>query len=207
MASAPAPAVADVADEAAANQRLGAYIRQVRHARSMTLVQLAEATALSHPFLSQLERGLALPSLSSLRRIAVALQTSPIELIGASDAPASDDVAVEVHRRDEEAVDASFGAGAARMLVHSERPLHPLEVRGANIEPGETFVHGEDEFAYVVEGEVVFELDGAYTHLRAGDSAYYAGGVTHRWWSATGEKYRLVVVKQGASVRPREDDA
>jgi len=207
MASSSASGTAVVADEAAANRRLGAYIRRIRHARAMTLVQLADATALSHPFLSQLERGLALPSLSSLRRIAVALQTSPIELIAGSDPPSSDAVAVEVHRRDEEAVDESFGAGAARMLIHGARPLHPLEVQGANTEPGETFVHSEDEFAYVVEGEVVFELDGERTHLRAGDSAYYAGGVTHRWWSATGEKYRLVVVKQGASVRPREDDA
>lgn len=207
MTSSPAPGSAVVADETEANRRLGAYIRRIRHARAMTLVQLAEATALSHPFLSQLERGLALPSLSSLRRIAVALQTSPIELIAGSDPPSSDAVAVEVHRRDEEAVDESFGAGAARMLIHGDRPLHPLEVQGVNTEPGETFVHGEDEFAYVVEGEVVFELDGARTHLSVGDSAYYAGGVTHRWWSATGEKYRLVVVKQGAGVRPREDDA
>lgn len=207
MASSPAPVAAVVADETEANQRLGAYIRRVRHARALTLVQVAEATALSHPFLSQLERGLALPSLSSLRRIAVALQTSPIELIAGSEPSASDAAAVEVHRRDEDAVEQSFGAGAARMLVHGDRPLHPLEVQGAHAEPGETFVHGEDEFAYVVEGEVTIELDGVRTHLRAGDSVYYAGGVTHRWWSTTGAHYRLVVVKQGAGVHPREADA
>ena len=207
--STPGAAAADAAagDEVAANQRLGAYIRRVRHARGLTLVQLAEATALSHPFLSQLERGLAQPSLSSLRRIAVALQTSPIELIGASDAPAADAVPVEVHRRGERPLDATFASGAARMLVHGERPLHPLEMEGTNTEPGETFVHGEDEFAYVLEGEVVFELDGACEQLRAGDSAYYAGGVSHRWWSATGAPYRLVVVKQGTPMRLGEEDA
>lgn len=203
----PAPAKDADAGDIAANQRLGAHIRRIRHLRGLTLVQLAEATALSHPFLSQLERGLAQPSLSSLRRIAVALQTSPIELIAASDAPAADAVPVEVHRRGERPLDQSFAAGAARMLVHGDRPLHPLEMEGDNTEPGESFVHGEDEFAYVVEGEVVFELDGAREHLRAGDSAYYAGGVAHRWWSATGGAYRLVVVKQGTPIRLGEDDA
>ena len=47
-------------------ERIGARIRQLRHARGMTLVQLADKAALSHPFLSQLERGRARPSISSL---------------------------------------------------------------------------------------------------------------------------------------------
>ena len=39
----------------------------------MTLKQLGEAAGLSHPFLSQLERGLAQPSMASIERIARAL--------------------------------------------------------------------------------------------------------------------------------------
>ncbi|MFI8592899.1 helix-turn-helix domain-containing protein [Microbacterium sp. NPDC078428] len=188
------------AGDAAASRRLGACIRQLRQRRGLTLVRLAEATGLSHPFLSQLERGLAQPSLSSLRRIAVALQTSPIELIAAADAPDGDTEAVEVHRRGETALDASFASGSARMLAHGRRAIHPLEVSGDQTEPGETFVHGEDEFLYVVEGEVCVELDGTQRCLRPGDSVYYAGGVSHRWWSAGGASYRLVVVKQGPAL-------
>jgi transcriptional regulator with XRE-family HTH domain len=188
----------DPADsDQAAGKRLGAHIRQLRQRRGLTLVRLAEATDLSHPFLSQLERGLAQPSLSSLRRIAVALETSPIELIAAADAPDGDAVAVEVHRHGEIAVDASFAAGSARMLAHGARPLHPMEVSGDNAEPGEVFAHGDDEFLYVLAGEVRVELDGTERTLHRGDSAYYAGGVTHRWWSVDGAAYRLIVVKQG----------
>ncbi len=188
-----------VDEDAEANLRLGTHIRRLRHGRGMTLVQLAEATALSHPFLSQLERGLAQPSLSSLRKIALALETSPIELIGGADAPGASAVPVEVHRRGEEALDESFAAGAARMLAHGVRPLHPLEMVGANTAPGEVFTHDADEFVYVVSGEVRIELDGAESTLAPGDSAYYAGGVAHRWWSASGEPYRLIVVKQGSA--------
>lgn len=61
------PVAAIAADEDAAGQRLGARIRELRQARGLTLVRLAAATELSHPFLSQLERGLAQPSLASLR--------------------------------------------------------------------------------------------------------------------------------------------
>lgn len=182
-----------------ADVRLGAAIRRVRHARGMTLVRLAETTDLSHPFLSQLERGLAQPSLSSLRRIASALETSPIELIAEADAAASVHPAVEVHRQDETnaSVPEGFAAGAARMLAHGSRPLHPMEVTGGATEPGEVFVHAEDEFVYVVEGAIHVEIEGELSTLGAGDSAYYAGGVHHRWWSTDGGTYRLVVVKQG----------
>lgn len=184
--------------------RLGAHIRRLRHARGMTLVTLAEATDLSHPFLSQLERGLAQPSLSTLRRIAVALETSPIELIAAADAPAGGASEVEVHRSDERLVSGAFAAAPARTLAHGTRPMHPLEVAGDNREPGEAFVHAEDEFAYVLSGSVRVELAGATHELSAGDSVYYRGGVSHRWWSATGGAYRLLVVKQGPSGRTRE---
>ena len=66
-----APAV-DVAPDVQA-ERIGSRIRRLRHARGLTLVQVAESAELSHPFLSQLERGLARPSIGSLEKIARAL--------------------------------------------------------------------------------------------------------------------------------------
>lgn len=191
-------AVADCAtDEDAAGRRLGSHIRRLRQARGLTLVKLAAATDLSHPFLSQMERGLAQPSLASLRRIAVALGTSPIELIAAAEAPASADSLVEVHRRGGDVIDGGFAAGAARMLAHGSRALHPLEVSGNNAVADEPFVHAEDEFVYVLEGRIDVELDGTASLFEAGDSVYFRGGVSHRWWSPTGDPYRLLVVKQG----------
>lgn len=194
-------AIAAVDDDAAAGARLGGHIRRLRHERGLTLVQLATATDLSHPFLSQLERGLAQPSLSTLRRVALALETSPIELIAASYAPPDGLGDVEVHRRGEGAIDASFAAAASRMLVTGPRPIHPLEVTGDNAEPSDAYTHAEDEFVYVIEGEVIVELAGTARKLRPGDSAYYAGGVAHRWWSPGGARFRLLVVKQGLGTR------
>jgi len=52
---------------------LGARVRELRHDRGMTLKGLGREAGLSHPFLSQLERGLARPSVASVGRIARAL--------------------------------------------------------------------------------------------------------------------------------------
>ncbi len=189
--------------EEAAVVRLGARIRQLRKARGLTLVQLAAATDLSHPFLSQLERGLAQPSLGSLRRIAVALETSPIELIAAAEEPFEGATDVEMQRSGTGAVPEGFSAGSARMLVHGDRPFHPMEVVSDAVLPGDCFVHVEDEFLYVVEGTVNVEVAGEVYRLAPGDSIYYGGGVSHRWWSADGASYRLVVVKEGPRLRGR----
>jgi transcriptional regulator with XRE-family HTH domain len=76
-----------------ADERLGRAIRCVRHDRGMTLVQVAEASGLSQPFLSQLERGRTRPSMRSLFRIAAALGTTQQALLGmASDDPSDEPV-------------------------------------------------------------------------------------------------------------------
>ena len=63
------------------DERIGRYVRMLRRARGLTLMQLAALADLSQPFLSQLERGQARPSMASLGRIAHALGSSQLELI------------------------------------------------------------------------------------------------------------------------------
>ncbi|MDR6200045.1 transcriptional regulator with XRE-family HTH domain [Microbacterium sp. SORGH_AS428] len=197
------PVATIAADEDAAGQRLGARIRELRQARGLTLVRLAAATELSHPFLSQLERGLAQPSLASLRRIAVALETSPIELIAASDEPREAASAIEIQRAGSGAVPEGFASGTARMLAHDARAFHPVEVVADALVPGESFTHEEEEFLYVVAGGIRIELDGEAHDLTAGDSVHFPGGVVHRWWSLDEKPYRLLVVKSAGVLRPR----
>ena len=55
---------------------LGAFIRSQRELARLSLRQLAELTSLSHPYLSQLERGMHQPSLRVLKLIAEALNVS-----------------------------------------------------------------------------------------------------------------------------------
>ncbi|WP_228373631.1 helix-turn-helix domain-containing protein [Demequina soli] len=182
------------ADEAA--MRLGARMRELRKARGLTLVGLAEATGLSHPFLSQVERGLANLSLQSLRRIAVALETSPVELVAATESAAAPRRVEVVRAGSRRVTPEGFARGTAVSLVRGARPFAPILVESDAREAGEAFVHAEDEFVYVLAGAVTVETDGRAHALAVGDSAYYAGGVRHRWWSP--EAFRLLVVKQQA---------
>jgi Helix-turn-helix len=57
-------------------QCLGAFIRNRRKLARLTLRQLAETTSLSNAYLSQLERGLHLPSVRVLKLLSEALNVS-----------------------------------------------------------------------------------------------------------------------------------
>ena len=180
-------------------RRLGGRIRALRRSRGLTLVQLAEAAELSHPFISQLERGLARPSMGSLERLARALGSSQLELVAAGedadDTPTAPHVPVVV--RAHEGTRAPYGLGEGRLLVHGVTRFSPVEFVGSNTDPGDFFVHAEHEFVYVISGVVFVELEGSPTRvLRPGDSVYFQGGIGHRWGAAEPGEYRMFVVKE-----------
>src|SRR4051794_2500941 len=84
---------------------LGARVRTLRRERGLTLKGLGRLAGLSHPFLSQVERGLARPSVGSVERIAAALDVSVAHLW----APTPQAAAVRVQRRVDGAVDEATG--------------------------------------------------------------------------------------------------
>jgi len=178
--------------------RMGERMRRLRHARGLTLVQLARLTELSHPFLSQLERGLTRPSMSSLERIARALGSSQVELLASAEQPRPEAAAPVDLVRAGQGTHGHYAEGEARMLVHGAgRRFHPMELVGDNPEYGDSFAHAEDEFLHVVTGRIEVDLGGEGRHeLGPGDSIYYAGGTPHRWRALEAGGYRLIVVKE-----------
>jgi transcriptional regulator with XRE-family HTH domain len=184
-------------------ERLGTQIRALRRSRGMTLVQLATQSDLSHPFLSQLERGLAAPSMTSLSAIARALGSSQLELMaGAADLNREEQENAPTLVRANEGDQGPYGSGVARLLVHGDRRFYPMIFDGSSMDRDEFHSHVEDEFVHVLEGQCTIDLgDQGTFELTPGDSLYYAGGTPHRWSSTTGEAFRLFVVKQHASLR------
>jgi transcriptional regulator with XRE-family HTH domain len=62
-------------------EALGAYIRSQRELAHLSLRQMAELTRLSHPYLSQVERGVHQPSVRVLKAISEALNLSAETLL------------------------------------------------------------------------------------------------------------------------------
>lgn len=167
-----------------AGSRLGAAIRARRKALGMTIVQLADRADLSHPFVSQVERGRANPSFDSLARIAHALGTSQVELMSGT---ALDESSARA---------GTFGGSEARMLTSGDTRFSVIDITGSALTLGDYYQHPEDEFVTVLSGIVDVDLGGAVEALRTGESRYVTSGTPHRWASHDGAAYRLLVVKE-----------
>lgn len=175
-------------DGAGQAPRVGAEVRRRRRAQDKTLAELAGATGLSAPFLSQVENDRARPSMRSLQRIADALGTTAVQLLAAADGPRT----VDVVRADSASVPEDGDRGRVRPLVRGRQQLHALEFTGRHDWQRE-FRHPHDELMYVIEGAVEAEADGDRHQLGPGDTLYCSGGVTHRWRSLVPESRVLLV--------------
>ncbi|WP_159449327.1 helix-turn-helix domain-containing protein [Demequina sp. NBRC 110051] len=179
---------------AVATESLGARVRDLRRARGLTLVELAQRCGLSHPFLSQVERDLANPSIRSLGQIARALGTSQLELLAPPGEAGAAPVSVVAA---EDAARGFYGAEEALLLVgRQDTRFLPLMIRGTVRDFGDPFTHDEHEFVHLVSGRIEIELDGESTILTPGGSVYYGAGVAHRWRAIDDEGFHILVVKE-----------
>jgi transcriptional regulator with XRE-family HTH domain len=65
----------------------GRHLRELRLVKNLTQQQLAAMIGSNHPFISNMERGLTLPGLAMLVRLADALECSVSDLVKILDAP------------------------------------------------------------------------------------------------------------------------
>ncbi|GAA3385060.1 cupin domain-containing protein [Streptomyces racemochromogenes] len=165
---------------------VGRAIRECRTARRVSMAVLAARSGLSQPFLSQLERGLATPSLSSIYRIAEALDVAPGTFLRPPGRPG-----VVSHESDPQVIRVSEAAGqVAQVLIPGGRSAL-MEAYEHHFEPGQGergwFEHPGEDFLYVLEGSVVLEVRGEEPLLlTAGQSAHHRGDLPHRCVLADG---------------------
>ena len=182
-------------DDAERIQRLGAKIRALRKERGLTLKVLAQLSGLSHPFLSQVERGLARPSMSSLHQISEALGTNASWLLAGSENTRE---ATVVRASDTSVVPASeLGDmdGVRRVVAPEASPFQVVEFSGAPESFREYWVHDGFETIYVISGVVDVDLDGKIFRLEPSDSISYDTRQPHRLRAATEETVKLLMIE------------
>jgi transcriptional regulator with XRE-family HTH domain len=158
---------------------LGARIRALRVGRGETLRKLAAEAGVTESFLSQVERGVASPSIASVQRIARALGTSIAELF------ATDDPAGIVVRAAERRRIVYQGLGAVDEFL-TRATDGKLQVILSTIEPGggtgdEAYTHDSDEEVVVVlEGSLDLWVGQEHYRLGTGDAVTHSSRVAHR---------------------------
>lgn len=167
-----------IRDEAAAVERLGTGIRVERQRRGLTLTQLAERSGLSPSALSQIERGVTDPSISSLRRIANALGVAFFQFLVQADPPHP-----VVRRAERRTI--TFPNRTIQYQLLTPNLRGPFEVLALELAPGaasgeEALAHDSDECLIVQRGAVEVEIAGQVHALAEGDAASIQRNLPHR---------------------------
>ena len=161
---------------------LGEALRQSRKAQGLSMQSVADQAGLSVGFISQVERGLTAPSLSSLVSIARVLGLPLSSLL---DQP---DDGSETTRRDGRPTYRVPGAEMAyeRLSTTFEQSkLHSVilhEPPGYREEP---ISHEGEEMFYILAGAITVEIEGEAQVLHTGDSLHFDSRRTHASWNHT----------------------
>jgi transcriptional regulator with XRE-family HTH domain len=161
---------------------LGTRLRDRRQLLGLTLKDVADEAGLSVGFISQIERGITVPSLSSLVAVCQVLKS---EVGNFLTQPRGDN---PVTRHDErpayalganavtyERLSAAFPGNILRSIIVHEPSGHRME----------PMTHEGEEIFYVLDGAVTVEVDGKATLLEAGDSVHFPSVLKHSVWNHT----------------------
>jgi transcriptional regulator with XRE-family HTH domain len=148
---------------------IGAAIRDRRRGLGLTLQHFATRSGLSVPFLSQIERNLAFPSLLSLEAIAHALDVDVDYFVGV---PSPNQIVCRADEHD--SIDLGSPVVYERLSGrHAERKMEALRLI---VPPGlvAPTIHREGEgFWYILSGELEMCVGKKKFVLHAGDSAHF----------------------------------
>jgi transcriptional regulator with XRE-family HTH domain len=159
---------------------VGGRLRALRNAHSLSLRALAENSGLNFNTLSLIENGKTSPSVSTLQQIAAALQI-PIAAFFQPE-PQKKNIVFQKAGSRRSAV---FQNGAFEDLGEG-LTLHGGQLMLLSLEPRtegsrDPIIHTGQEFAFCLEGELEYTIDGQGYRLEPGDSLIFEAHLPHRW--------------------------
>ena len=170
---------------------LGTRLRARRRELKLTLKDVAEGAGLSVGFISQVERGLTVPSLSSLASIAAVLESHVTSFLAQPEGKSPHTrhnerpiYAVDKEALSYERLSTSFPGSVLNSVIVHEPP-------GYRSEP---IQHVGEEMFFVLQGAITLEVDNEMTVLEAGDSIHFASMRRHSSWNHTAEPATILHV-------------
>ncbi|MEK3977544.1 XRE family transcriptional regulator [Psychrobacillus sp. FSL K6-2836] len=159
--------------------RIAKKIREFRKMKDMTLKEMSEQTDLSVGFLSQVERGSSSLAITSLKKIADALNVEMADFF-------QKEIEVKyTHKLEEQKPFQITGSDSTYTKLSGhfiERELEALTVVIPPLQVDQfTFSHPGEEFYYVLKGAVIFVIDNEEHYLKEGESIHFPSTTEHMW--------------------------
>jgi len=193
---------------------LGPRLREVRSAGGLSVRELARRVGCSASLISQIERGVSVPSVGMLYALATELGSSlDYLLFGSGTAPAAAAVAavavaasaaaappaaVVQRGGDRKIIDLASGVRWERLTPQSEAMTDFLEViyspGGHSTDERRPLRHDGREYALILSGTLTANIGFESYDLEPGDSIAFDAATPHEYLNKTGEVVRAISV-------------
>lgn len=179
------------------NLLLGTSIRHARMTLGLRLQDVAARVGCSESLISKIENGRTLPSLTTLHRIADALQTTVGRLCATAD-PNNGVVARSGERTviTMDPLRRGTGIRMERLIPYDD--AHLLQGNIHIVEPGGgsegTIAHEGEEVGFVIEGKLELTVGGQTFTLSAEDSFCFRSSVPHSYRNPGATRARVIFV-------------
>ena len=163
-------------------EQIGSRIRNLRNRNGLTQEELADRTELTKGFISQLERGITAPSVTTLSDIVECLGTNLSDFFREEE-----DQQIVFPREDYFIKEDDRGNLTSWLVATAQRSsMEPTLVK---LQPGESLApdkpHEGEEFGYVLEGAIRLDYGDKSLTVRKGDSFLYPATKNHQISSAS----------------------
>lgn len=180
--------------------QIGLKIRRMRQDRRLTLQNLAEATGLSKPLLSQIENEQVIPPLATLLRIAKAFKVE-LQTFFQDEGSAEKCILVRAGEsrqmrrstRSESAPPYTYHSLAAGKKYHNMEPFL-VEFEAQEWHDDLQVKHEGEEFLFLLEGELELHYGDQIMSMGPGDSVYYDSNEPHGYVAKGEGRPRAVAV-------------
>jgi len=167
-------------------------IKELRLQKGLTLKEVSERTELSISFISQVERGTTSLAITSLKKIADALNIKITEFF---DEEPNKNYLVKISEQKPFKIEGSAFTYARLNGDFTGRTLEPMMVTlSPNQKQSPSYGHPGEEFYYLLKGFVIFNLDGKEYVLREGDSIHFPSTCQHSVENPINEESILLCV-------------
>ncbi|UCD40873.1 MAG: helix-turn-helix domain-containing protein [Chloroflexota bacterium] len=166
-------------------------IRILRKRRDLSQQALAEASGLSRNTLSLLERGQTSPTVSTLKRLAMALG---VDINAFFDT--SDDESI-IYTKNEQRLNLQLSQGLMADLgvgMHDQLVTPLILKLNPGARSGPALSHDGQDFVYCISGEILYTVNGKSFLLESGDSLFFDAHLQHRFQNTATEVSEVLVI-------------
>ncbi|MBQ7759432.1 cupin domain-containing protein [Anaerotignum sp.] len=160
---------------------IGGKLKQLRTEKKLSIAELSRLSDVSTGLISQIERDLVVPSVTSLWRLAKALDTNINYFF--HEEPQEEHF---ITRKGEHRTIVMHNDSSYYKLLHANKDDRSLDMMVITLKSGYTYdrkqiTHEGEECGYVLKGTLTLLLNGKDYILNEGDSIYFDSTLPHKY--------------------------